>query len=155
MIKNLLELKIIDTLRLRYYNKGAGNINIYRKAAIRCENVHSNSIIVEKGCFNFNASWIKNDPFPSILCLKEGATLNVKNDFSIYSGSKIYLNEDSMLILGSGYINSNLNLSCFKSIKIGHNVAISENVIIRDSDNHTIRGSTKNPTQPIAIGNDV
>ena len=57
--------------------------------------------------------------------------------------------------LGSGYINHNLNLSCFEKITIGNGVVISENVTVRDSDDHEIVGSTKPMTMPIAIGNHV
>lgn len=151
---DLIKLELIHTLKLRYYNAGTGKIRVYKKAAIQCENIQSNSIDV-KGLFSFNVSWIKNDPFPSILCINKGAILKVKGDFSIYSASKVYINENSSLILGSGYINSNLNLSCFKSVKTGHNVAISENVTIRDSDNHEIKNSNNKSSQAITIGDNV
>lgn len=105
--------------------------------------------------FIFNAKWTRNDPFPSIFAMGEQANLIVKGNFKIYSGSRVYINEGASLILGSGYINNNLNLSCFERIEIGHNVAISENVCIRDSDNHDILSSEHKKTQPIKIENHV
>src|SRR5690606_32622400 len=75
--------------------------------------------------------------------------------FRIYSGSKIYINKGATLILNGGYINHNLNLSCFKKIEIGTGVAISENVTIRDSDNHGFLGELKPITEAIKIGNHV
>jgi acetyltransferase-like isoleucine patch superfamily enzyme len=67
----------------------------------------------------------------------------------------VYVNRNAILSLGSGYINHNLNLSCFNKIEIGEGVAISENVTIRDSDNHEIIGANKPMTQPVIIGNHV
>lgn len=58
--------------------------------------------------------------------------------------------------MGSGYINNFVNIHCSERIEIGHNVAISENVVIRDSDNHNIVSSKEHiKTKPIKIGNHV
>lgn len=40
--------------------------------------------------------------------------------------------------MGSGYINTGAFIACFHHIKIGNNVAIAENVTIRDDDSHTL-----------------
>ena len=65
------------------------------------------------------------------------------------------MNRGATLLLGGGYVNHDLRLSCFESITIGKGVVISENVTIRDSDDHTIVGSDKPMTQPIVIGDHV
>lgn len=106
---------------------------------------------------NFGTKWSQKDTNASLLVVRENAKLNVLDKFRIYSGAKIYVNKGAILSLGSGYINHNLNLSCFYQIEIGHNVAISENVSIRDSDNHTIiKDDIKSvPTQSIKIGDHV
>ena len=83
------------------------------------------------------------------------ATLDVNGTFDIYSGAKIYINKNATLSLGGGYINNNLNISCFEQIEIGEGVVISENVTIRDSDDHESVGNSKPITQPIKIGNHV
>jgi acetyltransferase-like isoleucine patch superfamily enzyme len=60
--------------------------------------------------------------------------------------------------LGRGYINHNCNISCFQKIEIGYDVAISENVCIRDSDNHKVvceNQKSSKMTVPIKIGNHV
>ena len=57
------------------------------------------------------------------------------------------------MTLGSGYFNKNININCYNSISIGNNVIISENVIIRDSDNHHI--NNKLNQAPIVIEDDV
>jgi len=130
-----------------------GNVYVYKNSEV--EYTNSSRITIKKGKFIFNDRWAKNDPFPSILVLGKKASLTVNDTFSIYSGSRVYVNKDANLILGSGYINHNLNLSCFDKIEIGNNVAISENVSIRDSDNHSILDSKHIKTSPVKIGHNV
>jgi acetyltransferase-like isoleucine patch superfamily enzyme len=112
-------------------------------------------IVVEQGPFYFNEAWIPNDPFPSLLYLAEKANLLVKKEFKIYSGSRVYINEGASLTLGGGFINSSLNLSCFEQIEIGQEVAFSEGVTIRDSDDHRLRDANHQRSKPIYIGNRV
>jgi acetyltransferase-like isoleucine patch superfamily enzyme len=130
-----------------------GQIHIYKKTAVDLHETASVKVLA--GSFHFNRRWIANDPFPSLLAVRAKGKLEVHGHFSIYSGSKVYVNEGATLILGSGYINSNLNLSCFERIEIGNNVAIAENVCIRDSDNHQILDGKHIKTKPIRIGNHV
>ena len=49
------------------------------------------------------------------------------------------------------------DINCFKNIKIGNNVVISEELIIRDSDNHRVieNGEEKENTKNIVIGDNV
>jgi hypothetical protein len=46
-------------------------------------------------------------------------------------------------------------IACFKGSKIGHDVAFAEDVIIRDSDNHTILDKPHEESSRIEIGNHV
>lgn len=105
--------------------------------------------------FNFGERWTEDDPFPSLFHMGPDSSLIVKSKFDIFTGSKVYVNKAATLILGSGYINHNLSLSCFERIEIGDNVAISENVTIRDSDNHYIVDDRHIITKPVIIGNHV
>ena len=99
---------------------------------------------------------MKKDPFISVLVVKNGAKLTVQGNIKIFSGAKVFINKDARLTIGSGYINNQVNLHCFKSIIIGNDVAIADNVTIRDSDNHIITSKTNFVmTKPIHIGNHV
>ena len=89
------------------------------------------------------------------------ATLHV-DAFDVYAGSRITVNQGARLTLGSGYMNHDCVIDCFDSISIGHNVVISERVVLRDSDNHTIKDvengfldKSKTITAPIVIGDHV
>lgn len=112
-------------------------------------------IQTETGRFFLNRKWSKRDPFPSLFVMRDGAKLTVKGTFDIYTGAKIFLNQNAHLELGSGYINSNINLNCFMHIKIGDNVFISSNVTIRDNDNHSIERENYVKAKEIIIGNHV
>ncbi|MFQ3577178.1 MAG: acyltransferase, partial [Cytophagales bacterium] len=129
------------------------NLVFYKYSFV--EKHKTSKLNVVNGVFEFNCKWSLKDKFTSLLFLGGNSKLTVEGDFKIYSGAKVYVNEGACLKLGSGYINRNLNLSCFKEIHIGNHVAISENVTIRDSDNHEIIGSQKPISQPIYIGNHV
>jgi acetyltransferase-like isoleucine patch superfamily enzyme len=132
---------------------GANKLVTFGKAVIRLNK--TSRLVMEPGTFSFNKPWIDSDPLPGLLAMGENATLQVDRSFTVYSGARIYLNNNSTLRLGSGYINHNVNISCFQRIDIGDGVVISENVSIRDSDNHEIVSSAQPPTQPIKIGNHV
>lgn len=113
-------------------------------------------ITVKNGIFYFNKKWTKIDPLSSLLVLRENSKMVIKDNFSVFSGAKIYVNQKASLIIGwGGYVNHNFNLSCYEKIEIGDCVKISENVSIRDSDNHNILSSAHIKTQPIKIGNHV
>lgn len=144
-------LIFLSRVQLRPLLKTNGKLCAYKNAEVKLTKT-SKINIEEKFCFN--EKWVKNDPFPSILVMGENSNLIV-NNFRIYSGSKVFIDPGASLVLGSGYINMNLTLSCFEKIEIGNNVAISENFCIRDSDNHDIISSTHKKTQPIKIGNNV
>ena len=112
-------------------------------------------IETKKGRLKINCKWNGKDPFCSFLAMADNSRLRISGPFDIYSGAKVYINEGAILSLGSGYINHNLNLSCFESISIGEGVVIGENVTLRDSDNHVIVGSLKSESSPITIGNHI
>jgi acetyltransferase-like isoleucine patch superfamily enzyme len=91
--------------------------------------------------------------FQSGIKLLEDATLELRGGFLISTGFTISINERARLVLGSGYINMHASIDCYSAITIGDDVAISERVVIRDSDNHRI--DDRAPSAPIHIGNRV
>ena len=148
------KLEVGTILQLKQSGIANRKLYLYRRAVVEAH--ASAKILVKEGPFHFNSAWIEHDPFPSLLFLGPGASLLVEGAFKIYSGARVYINEGAQLVLGSGYINSSLNLSCFERIVIGKEVAISEGVTIRDSDDHAITSSpTHKRTSPVTIGNNV
>lgn len=141
-LKNLLLILFNNRLKKFYAYKNS-YFNIHKKSQIN---------ILES--FTFNTKYVSNDPKKSFLIMKENSVLEI-NKFKIYSGANISINDNAILKLGSGYINHNVNIACFHRIEIGKNVAISENVVIRDSDNHQITSHQHNPTAEIIIKDNV
>ena len=84
----------------------------------------------------------------------DDACIDVEGAFSIFTGFSISVNPGASLKLGSGYINSRCVIDCFNEISIGHDVAISKGVVVRDSDNHTIIDG-RPISAPIRIGDHV
>ena len=107
-----------------------------------------------KGSFSFNQCWDGKQNQLGTLTLGENAKLNV-GSFRTYAGTYISVADNAELSLGSGFLNNNTKISCFEKITIGEDVKISEEVIIRDSDNHSIIKEGYQKTKPISIGNHV
>ena len=155
ILKNLWSIDKSETIRLRRHNTNQKGFSAIAMNGSRVSLAANSKLTVRQGRLTLNAKWSKKDPYPSLLVLNENSQLIIENSFDIYSGAKIYVNQGATLRLGSGYVNHNLNLSCFESISFGKGVVISENVTVRDSDDHTIVGSDKPMTQPIVIGDHV
>lgn len=118
-----------------------------------------------KGYFSFNKQWnnslILHNKMVGSIYVAQNATLEV-DTFDVYAGSRINVNEGACLKMGSGYMNYDCVIDVFSSVSIGHGVVISERVVIRDSDNHTIceagsevDSSPKSIAVPITIGDHV
>lgn len=126
--------------------------------------VHPESHVRIVKYLNFNRQWdtqrlLRNKMVGSIHLAKD-ATLDV-DAFDVYAGSRINVNAGAKLSLGSGYMNHDCVIDCFDSISIGHHVVISERVVLRDSDNHSIQdmeaisSDESAVTAPIVIGDNV
>jgi acetyltransferase-like isoleucine patch superfamily enzyme len=83
--------------------------------------------------------------------IQKNGTLEVRGSMSIATGCFISINEGAILSLGSGGINFGAKIAVFERITIGNNVYISENVTMRDSDNHGFWDSIKPICGPITI----
>lgn len=155
VIRNICKIQKRATLQLRRKNQNKSGFAVVAMKGTRVSLERTARIESLHGRLVLNAWWNQADPFKSLLVMCNNSTLIAKGSFNIYTGAKIYVNNGASVELGSGYINHNLNMSCFEKITIGEGVAISENVTIRDSDDHSIVGSAKPMTQPIHIGNRV
>jgi acetyltransferase-like isoleucine patch superfamily enzyme len=110
---------------------------------------------LDNGHLALNRYVTKKDPFVGNIELYAHAEVSVQNTFFFHSGCDIMVFKNAKLHLGGGYINRYAKIRCYSSITIGHDVAISENVTIWDSDTHAIIGKERVMTQPITIGNKV
>lgn len=111
------------------------------------------AIIEGSGELLLGKSWRCEAHKASQFILRKRSKLVLDGEFTVYTGCNIVVNENAVLTLGSGYINNNATIKCHNKITIGNNVNISENVVIRDSDNHFINGVLHQ--EPITIGDNV
>lgn len=154
IFKNINQVHPINSWRAQYQNPDKGLVILNQNTNLAL--APGSLLRVTDGVsFYFNRYWHQKDSFPGMLMVQQNGVLDVNGDFSIYSGARLVVNENARLVLGSGYINHGLNLNCFTSIQIGHNVAISEQVTIRDSDNHQMVAPNYQNTLPIKIEDNV
>ena len=135
-------------------SNGVSTVVVHKHSGIDLE--PSAQIVLEDGNLEIGTKWSKADEFHTLLRMGGGAKLTVKGYYRIYTGSRIYVNENAHLQLGTkGYLNHNANISCFKEITIGDHTVISEGVTIRDSDNHTLEVPGFEMVKPVHIGSHV
>nr|DAH43337.1 MAG TPA: hypothetical protein [Caudoviricetes sp.] len=117
---------------------------------------HSTANINIQNNFQFNKQWVKvKNIKPGQLNLGKNATLNI-NDFVVYSGCSIGIQENATLSIGTGYMSFDSIIRCSERITIGNGVFIAEGVLIRDSDGHNIISDKSHRNKaPIVIGNHV
>lgn len=89
------------------------------------------------------------------LKIDEGGELIINGIFSFHTGGVINIASGGVLEIGSGYAAENVDISCYRNIKIGQYVAISKDVAISDSNQHIIKGLDHDFSKPIVIGEHV
>ncbi len=115
----------------------------------------SSAVLDIKGSIDFNISQTAglDNKTCGYIVLGENSKLECAGNFVFSGGCRLGVMKNAKLTIGSGYCNYDTKIYCFNEIKIGNNVAISENVIIRDSDNHSINGGVI--SKPVVIGDNV
>lgn len=83
------------------------------------------------------------------------ANMKISGNFNIGFGSDIRIFDNGELIIESGYLNGFDQIVCAKKIEIGKDVAIARNVVIRDTDAHSIVDGKHQKIKPVKIGNHV
>lgn len=146
---NISKILSVINCKLRYLPK---KMFIYRPTYT---SVSNHAEIYIEHLFAMNVSYdYKKQIFPAKLLIEENAKLKVGH-FHAYNGCRIEVFSGAILEIKSGFINYNSVIECYNKISIGRNVKISENVIIRDSDGHTIIREGYNMSKPIIIEDDV
>jgi len=148
--KRMIHIKLFKSIA--YTFKTRKPTLIYKRVKFIKE---KNSVLEVKKSFEVGSTWDGCNYTYSTFVIRNNAKVNVTGSFKIFNGCYITVNEGGTLTLGSGFINNNVNISCFDKITIGEDVAIAEDVIIRDSDNHNLIYDGFKKTKPITIGNHV
>lgn len=147
---NPFKFNLIDTLRLS--RKCKGNVKCLR---------YSRIFIDKTAKLNVNTNFAigtKENPRSKIetrFSMGKNSQLTVDGDFFVGFGSDIRIFDNANLRLGSGYLNSAVQIVCAKNIEIGNDVAIARDVIIRDTDAHEIIDENHQKEKEVKIGNHV
>ncbi len=158
-IKQIIQLRKIKLLKSFLISQKIKSKNfkilfrVYGKTKIYLSK--SAKININKGFFDFNISFRNTEPFSGMLEMLHNSSLTINGSFRIHSGAHLVIMNNAKLILGSGYINRNCKIRCLSEISIGHDVAISENVSIWDSDMHEVLKKDNIMTKSVSIGNHV
>ena len=141
-------ISLPTTMLLLLYHGGL-KIFACRKARVRVrpESLHGGGTLI------FGATWLSSISQPSQLIVHRTGELHLDHLSKICHGATVSVAEHARLELKGCFINNNANISCYHDVSIGKGTVISENVVIRDDDGHTIDGR-KNQGR-IAIGKNV
>ena len=150
---NISDIGIINTVKLNLKNK-KNKIKILCRRYSRVE-LDKKSKIEVNGKLIIGNKENKKSKMETRISINRNATIKVNGDFSIGAGSDIRIFDGGKLELDSGYINGYSQIVCAKNIKIGKDVAIAREVIIRDTDAHDILGENHKKVKPVEIGNQV
>lgn len=143
------DISIIKTIKFRI--KGL-NINCHRHVSLY---LNKNSKIECNGKLSIGIKENIESKQETRFSMGDLSYLKVNGKFSVGFGSDIRIFDNAKLELGSGYLNGFVQIVCADNIKIGNNVAIARDVIIRDTDAHEITNSKHEKTKAVIIGNHV
>ena len=133
------------------YNFFSGNVRHRLRLAFLtksncCIELRKNSLLDINEKLVMGISQVRGASLETRLLLEENARMFVVKPFHIYAGSFIRVIRGGKLVLESGFINENVQITCASEIRIGFGATIGRDVIIRDYDGHQIL----RPWQPIS-----
>lgn len=149
----ILDIGFINTIKMNKKNT-IRKIKILCKKYCRLE-ISKKSIVNVKGKLIIGNKENSKSKMETRVSLNKNSEFIVNDKFSIGSGSDIRVFENAKLEIGSGYINGYSQIVCAKKIKIGKDVAIAREVVIRDTDAHDILYEGYKKEKEVNIGNHV
>lgn len=154
-------IKNYRILRARRYLREEDNqaesrmpLKLSRKATLNIS-PRARFVLGKKAHLVFGASSGVGFCRPSYLSMGADASIAVAGSFSVGDNAYVIVRKNASLRIGSGYINSNAQVVCSKSITIGDGVAIADGALIRDCDDHDIQYDGYEKTAPVVIGDHV
>ena len=147
-------LSKLKSIRASFLLHDRINVRIYKNTTFFIAKT-AKFYIEKRATLKIGTAWKHTNFSSSTFNIGEGATVEIQGNFNLQTGIFISVAKEAKLTLGSGYTNNDVEINCTKEITIGHNVAISKGVIIRDSDSHVLNNQPENMTAPIQIGNHV
>lgn len=149
-------LSIIKTLYINFKQGYFGNLRILVYPRMKIGIARKGRIIVNgNAVLHLGTAWERSNFNNSTLKIDRAGKFTVNGIFSFHTGGFINIKKGGKLEIGSGYASNDVDITCYRNIKIGDYVAISKGVIISDSNDHIIKGMEEFNTKPIIIGEHV
>lgn len=154
----LTDIQIKNTIKINCRKNS--HINLFRKKMIICHKftrlmLHKTAEIECDGKLYIGTKENKASKQETRVSIGKNSKLVVNGDFYVGFGSDIRVFNDGNLTIDSGYLNGFVQIICAKKVTIGENVAIARDVIIRDTDAHTIEDGRHKKNKEVVIGNHV
>lgn len=146
---SIRDILVLKTIKLRMIG---GNISCHKYTRVY---INKSAKIECKGKLNIGIKENIKSKQETRFSMGQDSYLKVNGNFSIGFGSDIRIFDNAKLELGSGYLNGFVQIVCAENIKIGNDVAIARDVIIRDTDAHDILDKEHRRNKPVKIGNHV
>lgn len=154
----ITDIQINNTILIN--NRKNSHVNIKKKKMVICQKY--TRLVLDKtaeikcdGKLKIGTKENKASKQETRFYMGKNSKLMVQGDFQIGLGSDVRIFENANLILNSGYLNGFVQIVCAKKIQIGENVAIARDVIIRDTDAHSIEDGKHEKSKEVIIGNHV
>ncbi len=115
-------------------------------------------IVLSGGTFNFGSRQLSHFDKKSRLVMRKNTKFIVRGNSTFSCGTYILLRDNAVLSVGNIWVNYDCKIICENKIEIGNGCGIGINVLIQDSDFHSIYDDNKNiinPYKPIIIGDNV
>lgn len=148
-MKKIFKLNFYKTICFFIKKK---KIYVFKKESIKINKLSNINI---KGVVYLNKDYDNNPKNYKYgyLNINKNSVFQVNKKLILRPGVRLEIEDNAKLEIGDCSINFDSKIYCFDNITIGNNVIISENVIIRDSDNHSINKSEV--SSPILIKDNV
>lgn len=146
---NIKDISVLNTIKMKLKKK---NIICHRYSRI---SINKTATIICNGKLSLGHKENPKSKEETRFSMGKNSKLTVNGTFTVGFGTDIRVFDNAKLELGSGYFNGFVQIVCADSIKIGNNVAIARDVIIRDTDAHDIIDGKHEKTKPVVIGNHV
>lgn len=157
-MSRLQNISFLLYYKLNHFSKqiaGSGKIRPFKYSAIDLSDCASIQLFDDLWTNCYAPQGSKKQ---ALLKLEDNAKLIVKGKFDIYYDCDICIYKRGELVLGKGYINSGSQIRCANKIVIEDDATIARNVMILDSDFHSITYEDENKSvqsKPIHIGKHV
>jgi len=150
------EIDIFQYVKLNFFSKNVihkGNGKIIPFTGAHVDLGEGSRLILHDGNIEIGVNKIKGSKAETLIRLRRNAEWNVKSYCSMSYGTTIEINENAILESGSFTSNSNTVLVINKNVSIGNDVMLGRNVVIYDSDFHSLKN--KEISEPLYIGDHV